>query len=549
MTEQQTYLTPDVVPRLAAIDIGSNSIRLTVAEAQAGGRYRVLDEERETTRLGRSLASSGKLDDASIEASLTALRRFKSIVGGMGVECVRVIATCAVREAANGPEFCQRVLDEIGLTIEVIDSDQEAHFAFESVRRRFDLEGKNTLLADIGGGSTEIVLASGELIEAIYATQLGAVRLAEKFGGGLALAGDDYNRMVRAIDRELRKTTEKPAAPHHLLIGSGGTFTSLASMIMASRGLARLPADGCRVSRADVRHLIDRLRKMTPQQRRETPGLNPDRADIIIPGLAVIDSIMRRFRVNLLQVHTFGVRDGLLLSMIDQLQGGAAKSSPSVDDQLNRFVAACGVELIHSHHVARLAVQVFEGLGELFELPPADVRLLDAAARMQDVGYLISYEGHHKHSYHLILHGRLQAFRPEELELIANVARYHRGAEPKNKHANFRGLSADDRLRVRQMAAVLRVAGGLDRSHSQIVRSVKVAGTAEAIELIVDSPEYPEVDLWACRRRAGLFEKVFDAELTVAWSGDDAKKPAAGSSAPPPRKRRPTPGGSAKRTK
>lgn len=519
MTEQQTYLAPDVVPRLAAIDVGSNSIRLTVAEAQAGGRYRVLDEERETTRLGRSLATTGQLDDESIAASLSALRRFKSIVAGLGVESIRAIATCAVREATNGPEFCRRVQEELGLAIEVIDSDQEAHFAFQSVRRRFDLAGKNTLLADIGGGSTEIVLASGELIEAIYATQLGAVRLAEKFGGGLSLVGDDYLRMARAIDRELRKTTEKPAAPHHLLIGSGGTFTSLASMIMASRGLARLPAAGCRATRADVRHLVDRLRKMTPKERREVPGLNADRADIIVPGLAVVDSLMRRFRVNVLQVHPYGVRDGLLLTMIDELQGGNGAKSPSLDDQLNRFAEACGVDLAHSRQVAKLAVQIYEDLAHLFELLPADAKLLEAAARMQDVGYLISYEGHHKHSYHLILHSRLEAFRPEELEIVANVARYHRGSEPKNKHPNFRGVPPDDQLRVRQMAAVLRVAGGLDRSHNQIVRSVKVTGTADAIELIVDAAEYPEVDLWACRRRAGMFEKVFDAELTVEWAG------------------------------
>jgi exopolyphosphatase/guanosine-5'-triphosphate,3'-diphosphate pyrophosphatase len=520
MTEQQTYLTPDLNPRLAAIDVGSNSIRLVVAEAQPGGRYRVLDEERETTRLARSLATSGELDAESIEASLAALRRFKSIAAGLGAETIRAIATCAVREATNGPEFCRRVEEDLGLAIEVIDSDQEAHFAFQSVRRRFDLAGKNTLLADIGGGSTEIVLASGNLIEAIYATKLGAVRLAEKFGAAQMLPDEDFLRMARSIDRELGKTTDKPKAPIHLLIGSGGTFTNLASMIMASRGLSRLPAAGCRATRADVRHLVDRLRKMTPKQRRDVPGLNADRVDIIVPGLQVIDSIMRRFKVNLLQVHPYGVRDGLLLTMIDRLPGadGAGVESPSQDEQIDRFAEACGVDLVHSRHVAQLARQLYGGLRKLFDLPPGDERLLEAAARMQDVGYLINYEGHHKHSYHLILHSRLEAFRPEELEIVANVARYHRGAEPKNKHPNFRGLSAADRQRVRQMAAVLRVAGGLDRSHNQTVRCVEVTGTPEQVELIVTSDEYPEVDLWAARRRMDLFVKVF-GDLMVQWAG------------------------------
>jgi exopolyphosphatase/guanosine-5'-triphosphate,3'-diphosphate pyrophosphatase len=274
-----------------------------------------------------------------------------------------------------------------------------------------------------------------------------------------------------------------------------------------------------------VRHLVDRLAKMTPKQRREVPGLNPDRADIIVPGLGVIDSIMRRFRVNTLQVHAYGVRDGLLLGMIDRLQGGPAAHSPSFDEQIDRFAEACGVDLIHSKQVSRLAGQIYEGLGKFFELPPGDQQLLEAAARMQDVGYLISYEGHHKHSYHLILHSRLEAFRPEELEIAANVARYHRGSEPKNKHDNFSGLDEEDRLRVRQMSAVLRIAGGLDRSHNQVVRSVTVTGTPDEIEIIVDADEFPEVDLWAASRRAEAFEKVFDAKLKVAWAG--AVKPAA----------------------
>ena len=518
MSEQQTYLAPDVVPRLAAIDIGSNSIRLVVAEAQAGGRYRILDEERETTRLGRSLAANGDLDNQSIDDSLAALRRFKSIVAGLGVEGVRAIATCAVREATNGPDFCRRVKEELDLDIEVIDADLEAHLAFQSVRRRFDLAGKNIVLADIGGGSTEIVVASGELIETIYGTKLGAVRLAEKFGADLAIDAN-FARLKRWIDAELRRTTDKPAAPLHLLIGSGGTFTSLAAMIMASRGLSRLPAAGCRATRADVCHLIDRLRKMTPDERRQMPGLNADRVDIIVPGLAVIDAVMRRFRVNTLQVHVYGVRDGLLLTMIDGLQGSNNVSSPSQDEQINRFTEACGVDLAHARHVARLAGEVYAGLCELYELPASDRRLLEAAARMQDVGYLISYEGHHKHSYHLILHSRLEAFRPEELEIIANVARYHRGSQPKNKHDNYGGLEDDDQKRICQMAAVLRVAGGLDRSHNQIIRSVQVVGAPGQVSLTVHADEYPEVDLWACRRRADMFEKVFDAELTVHWAG------------------------------
>ncbi|MCH2113655.1 MAG: Ppx/GppA family phosphatase [Pirellulales bacterium] len=517
MSEQQTYLSDDLVPRLAAIDIGSNSIRLVVAEAQSHGRYRVLDEERETTRLGRSLASTGKLDDESIESAMAALRRFQSIIAGLGVESLRAIATCAVREATNGNEFCQRVLQQFDLEIEVVSAEEEAQLAFHSVRRRLDLTGKNTLLVDIGGGSTEIVLASGELIEAIYTTSLGAVRLLEKFGSGQSLAGDDFYRMQKWINRELKKTTEKPTAPLHMLIGSGGTFTTLAAIVMAARGQARLPAAGCQISRAEIRHLVDRLRKMSLKQRREVAGLHPDRADIIVQGLATIDRIMRRFKVNLLQVHTYGVRDGMLLSMIESLQG--TQDAEAVDEtaHIERFAAACGVELTHARHAAKLATDIYKGLCQTYDLDAKDSRLLDAAARMQDVGYLINYAGHHKHSYHLILHSSIESFRPKELEIIANVARYHRGAEPKNKHKNFRILNKGDQRRVEQMASILRIAGGLDRSYNQSIEAVQVRGTKKQTELLVSSKEYPEVDLWAARRRASLFEKAFQTETSIQW--------------------------------
>lgn len=518
MTKQQTYLAPDLVPRLAAIDIGSNSTRLVIAEAHLDSRYRILDEERESTRLGRALASTGKLDQESMDATLSTLRRFLAIISGLEVESVRAIATCAVREATNGEEFCKTVLDQLSLPIEVISAEQEAQFAFHSVRRRFDLAGKNSVLADIGGGSTEIVMASGEHIESIYATRLGAVRLSEKFGGGQSLAGDDFYRMQKWIDQELKKTTQKPKTAPHMLIGSGGTFTNLANMILAAKGQSHLPVSGFQIARAEVSHLIDRLRKMSLKLRREVTGLNPDRADIIVPGLTVIDRIMRRFKVNQLQVHSFGVRDGLLLSMIESLQGTQNPEPPDEVAQIERFASACGVELEHSRQCAKLATDIYRGLCEHYELLPDDIRLLDAAARMQDVGYLINYDGHHKHSYHLIMHSSLESFRPEELEIIANVARYHRGAMPKNKHKNFQILSRSDQLRVQQMAAILRLAGGLDRSYKQLVEAVSVSSDENQVELSVSAETYPEVDIWAARRRAGLFEKIFDAELSIQWA-------------------------------
>ena len=532
MEEKQFFLSPELAYRLAAIDIGTNSIRLIVAEPLRGGNYRILDEEKESTRLGEHLGQTGRLDPAAIEKSLSALRRMKQIAEGFQITELKTIATCAVREADNGEEFCRRAKDELGVEIEIIGAEQEALLAFSSVLRAFDLTGKHAAVVDIGGGSTEIVLAFGNLVEAVYTTQLGAVRLSEAFPNTASAEG--FAELVDAIDRQLRKHTKNPVFVPHLLFGSGGTFTSLAAMVMAAKGQNGMPVRGYQVSRADVRHLLERLRRMPLKLRAGVAGLSPDRADIIVAGLAIIDRTMNRFEVNSVQIHNRGVRDGLLLTMIDRSLGASAEKPRDRDAALERLAASCGCEMPHSRHVARLAGSIFAQLAEHYRLHPDDQPLLEAAAKLQDVGYLINYDQHHKHSYHLILHSRLEGFQPNELELIANVARYHRGAAPKRKHANFRQLSASDQNRVRQMAAILRVAGGLDRSNTRQVTDVTVQfDKSHEITLKLASAQHPEVDIWGARKRGKLFEKVFNSGLSIEWAGaDDSAAPSSTNGSP-----------------
>jgi exopolyphosphatase / guanosine-5'-triphosphate,3'-diphosphate pyrophosphatase len=517
MEEKQYYLSPDLAHRLAAIDVGTNSIRLVVAEALRDGNYRILTEEKDTARLGKELATTGRLNSAAVERSLEALRRMKQIAAGYQVRELRVIGTCALREAADGEEFCRRAKQEIGLDIDVIGAEQEAILAFSSVARAFNLEGKHVAIADIGGGSTEIILASGRAIEGVFTTPLGAVRMTDMYLNGQDTGGDPFANMVHGIDRELRRHTKRLMLWPHLVIGSGGTFTTLAEMIMATKGQTGLPLRAYEVTHAEVGHLLDRLRKLSPKARRNLPGLSPDRADIILAGVAIIDALMRRLKVNRLQVHDRGVRDGLLLAMLDQSLGTRSDDPHDQEAAIERFAANSGVDLKHARQVARLAGQIFSQIMGEAELTSGDRLLLDAAARLQDVGYLIDYEKHHKHSYHLILHSRLAGFQPHQLELVANIARYHRGKEPKKKHDNFKRLANRDQQRVRKLAAILRLAGGFDRSNTQQVREILVSIDSSHIVMRAVADDPPEVDLWAARRRAAAFEKEFGRPLTIEW--------------------------------
>jgi len=366
------------------------------------------------------------------------------------------------------------------------------------------------------------VFATGNLIEAIYPTTLGAVRLTERFGSGDPPDPAKFLGLEEEVATTLKKKTSRPMFAPHFLVGSGGTFTTVAEMVMASKGESDLPVPGYRVSHAEIRHLLDRLRKLPVRARRALPGMTPDRADIIIAGLTIIDGLLKRFRVNTVVVHTRGVRDGLVREMLEDVLG--ANSAPVDhaalrDAAIERLASACSGEVEHGRAVASLAGRIWEQLAEPLGLDPADRPLLESAARLQDVGYVINYDKHHKHSYHLIRNSRLPGIRAHDLELIANVARYHRGAHPKKKHENLLRLTPTDQARVHGMAAVLRLAGGLDRSRSQQVRDaiVSVEGGSVTLEAVADQD--PQVDLWGAERRTDLFEKVFDMPVKFRWAG------------------------------
>jgi exopolyphosphatase/guanosine-5'-triphosphate,3'-diphosphate pyrophosphatase len=260
---------------------------------------------------------------------------------------------------------------------------------------------------------------------------------------------------------------------------------------------------------------------MPLRARRAMAGMTPDRADIIIAGLSIVDALLKRFRVNTLVIHTRGVRDGLVREMLDEAAlGGASADDPALrEEAIERLAAACSGELEHGRKVAALAGRIFEQLAEPLDLPTGDRLLLECAARLQDVGYVINYDQHHKHSYHLIRNSRLPGVRAHDLELIANVARYHRGAHPKRKHENLARLSTEDQRRVQRLAAILRLAGGLDRSRSQQVRDVRaqVIDGRVVIEAVADVE--PQVDLWGAERRTDLFEKVFGMPAEIRWAG------------------------------
>ena len=527
--------------RIAAIDVGTNSIRLIVAEVGEDGGYRVLDDEKELTRLGRGLHESGELHPDAIEHSAATIANMKAIASGYGASIVQAVATAAAREATNAARLVKVVRERAGLELRIISGDEEAMLAFRSASRAFDLASQPSMVMDIGGGSTEIILsappvgASSErrsgVIERVYSLPLGAVRLTEMFGGPEKAAGKRFKAMRAHAAEVLRKSIGRPPMIPSICVGTGGTITTLAAIVHErggqGGGLFSGSVQGADIARADLKHIIERLRSMSLKDRTKVPGLPPERADIILAGLVVADEVLKRFAVNRLRAHEGGIRDGLLLSMVAERSG--TNVPPEHADPLRgvrRFARACAYEESHSEHVTKLALTIFDQLAKAgaaplrVELTPRLRQILEAASVLHDVGYLISYSQHHKHSYHLIVHADLPGWSNQEVQIIANVARYHRSSEPKTKHKPFSDLSSESQAVVRILAGILRVADGLDRTHSQAISEVGVEWRRSGgVVLRVRSHAEPGVDLWGAERKGGLLREVLGSPISLVWEG------------------------------
>jgi exopolyphosphatase/guanosine-5'-triphosphate,3'-diphosphate pyrophosphatase len=302
------------------------------------------------------------------------------------------------------------------------------------------------------------------------------------------------------------------------LIGSGGTFTNLAGIFLARQGiLTARSVHAAHIPRADLEHILDSLAEMAPDERRQVAGLNPERADIIVAGIAVAAEVVRRLEARDIVVSRYGIREGLLLE--------AARVTPTVADpgeararSVSEFAQRCHVEQPHSSHVQRLSLLLFDAIGERLGLEKSDRQTLADAALLHDSGYHISYERHHKHSYHLVLHADLLGMAPSEQVVIANVARYHRGAPPKRKHRNFGMLDKSLRRRIARLSAILRVADGFDRGHVSAVADLKVRWLQRALRLSpvgATQRATMRLEMWGASRKSGLLADLIGVPVEI----------------------------------
>jgi exopolyphosphatase/guanosine-5'-triphosphate,3'-diphosphate pyrophosphatase len=501
---------------LAIIDVGSNSIRSLVVEVSPEGATKVVDDQREVVRLASGLKKDGRLSPKGMKRALQALGRMAEVARARGARRIAVIGTSAIREARNQRTFLDRVRTETGLRLKVVSESEEARLAFESAALSFDLGDQPVAVADIGGGSTELVLALGRNIQQDRSLRLGAVTLTERYVTSDPIRRRDLERMQRHIRRRLKAAKLEGHPAPRVLIASGGTATSLAQIVMARQGLEGRPVLGFEMTQAELLHLLSAMMRRTVAERRQMPGLSPDRADIIVAGAVILYEIMGGLRINVLRVNARGVRHALLQRMITRGDAGPAPvRGPRRVAAAEAFGRSLNFEERHAAQVRRIAESIFDQIASPVGIDPDARDLLSAAALLHDVGYVVSYRQHHKHTYRLIAHASLEGFTPRERELLALVARYHRRAEPKKRHRAFSGLPKDDRLLVLQLAAILRLADALDRRHSQRLREMRCRVSDDEVRLVLRTERDLRIETHAAEEKSALFEKVFGRRLVV----------------------------------
>ncbi|NJN01145.1 MAG: Ppx/GppA family phosphatase [Leptolyngbyaceae cyanobacterium SL_1_1] len=516
---------------LAAIDVGTNSIHMVVVRIQPSiPAFTIVDKEKDTVRLG-DFEKTGNLTDDAIRRGISALKRCKAIASSLQAEDIVAVATSAVREAGNGWEFIQRAEREVGLAINLISGTEEARRIYLGVLSGMELQGQPHAIIDIGGGSTELILGDGQAHRFLSSTKVGAVRLSAQFVHSDPISDQDYTYLCAYV----RGMLERPAGElkNHLsseetlrAIGTSGTIECLAA-IAADEALGFIPdpLNGYQMSLAALKKIVDRLRQMSYEQRLSLPEISDRRAEIILAGAIILQESMALLGAESITVCERALREGVVVDWMlshslieDRLQYQGSVRQRSVIKIAHKY----RVDMPHSERVAQFALTLFDQLkGQLHNWDFPERQLLWAAAVLHNSGHFVSHSAHHKHSYYLVRNGELLGYTEAEIEIIANLARYHRKSFPKKKHDNYRNLPTKHaRQVVEELSPILRLAVALDRRRMGAIAEVICHYDEAAKQLQINlTPANPsdscEIELWNLDYKKDSFEQEFGVEVVA----------------------------------
>lgn len=514
--------------RIAAIDIGTNSIHMIVVQVRPDLSFEVVDREKDMVRLGAGGLGGRKLTPTATTAALQTLAKFKRLAESHKVDEIVAAATSATREAENGGDFIAEVDRQTGIRVRVITGTEEARLIHLAAGYGVDVGGTTAVVIDIGGGSVEITLGTATQLTIGKSFKAGVIRLTERFVKTDPLSEGDQRKLVKHLNREMGATLDEIAARGFArVIGTSGTILSLGALALAD-GDATPPTDlrNRRVSAKALHRLRKRLVLADLGERLQIPGLDPRRADLSVAGAVLLDTIVRRLGAEEVTLCDLALREGLVLDYIHRNSARIRKVERYPDVRRRSIVELgerCGYWSEHAHQVARLALSIFDQTRSVHGLADREREWLEYAALLHDIGVHISYQRHHRHSYYLIKNGDLRGFEPQEVEMIGLVARYHRQATPKKSHDGYGELSGSDRRTVRVLAAMLRLAEGLDRSHAQALAGIDLYPRGDDYLARLRASGDAELELWAAHRHVAPLEQLLDKPIRFEVAGNDYK--------------------------
>jgi len=505
--------------RLAAIDIGSNSIHMIVVASEPNGGYRVLGREREMVRLGKSALGRGALSETAMRDGLEALLKMTTLASLKGARRVVAVATSAIREAANGDDFLARVKVQTGIEVQTLSGEDEARLIYRAVREVVDLGPGTAAVVDVGGGSTEWIATAGGKVRRVASLQLGSLRSA------VTLRGDPPPpEQLDRLRRRLRETLTRevpiagPAARVDRLVATSGTAVCCADLCDLFAGRNWKGAAGAlrEVRAKELAQLVVRLSTLEKREIAALPPVGVPRSDSLLAGALLLEEVVAHAGVERFQVSDRALREGLVLHALGQPVPPAREPEDLRRRQVVQLAERTESVLRHSLETARLAVRLFDLTVSVHGLGVREREWLEYAALLHDIGYSINYQNHHKHSYYLILNATLDAFDPREVEIIAHVARHHRGAKPRpERQETLAALKPWQQRTIAKLTALLRLADALDRTHASRVEEVYAAIRGKRVTLEVLSRYDVELELEAARVRGLYFESVFARRLTL----------------------------------
>jgi len=499
--------------RIAALDLGSNSFHLVVAEVQPGG-FEPIATEKEMLRLGEVVARHGHIPVAAADAAVAAVRRFRQLAEAAGAVEVVACATSALRRATNGGEVVDRIEAEAQVAVEVISGLREAELIFRAIRAGVLLEPAPALGFDLGGGSVEITVGDAAGLRFAASENLGVGTLTAAFVTGDPLDRDDERRLRAHLGDVLGPVADavRPLAPR-LVVGSSGTLHDIARM-SAARAKRTLPRslNQFTFTRDDFVPVRDAVLGSTAAERLRLDGLDARRVDLIGAGVLFLDVAMERFGFEEMTISEWALREGILLDAADRHDPADWSDDPRAIRRasVEALAGRCSWPEHHARHVAALAVSLFDQTTELHGLGAVDRELLEHAALLHDIGEHVAAQGHHRHGAYLVEHGQLRGFDPDEVQTLTALVRWHRRGTP-----DVDGYPLADPRRIQRLTALLRLADGLDRGRSGAVTGVDVEVGPSLVLLRLRATGAAELERWGARRKRDLFERYFDRDLEI----------------------------------